>query len=46
MNKLSRTIVKNVVVAGTIGLAAFASWAFTEYRAPAIDVAIAQVQQG
>ena len=46
MNKLSRTIVKNAVVAATIGLAAFASWAFTEYRAPAIEVALAQAQQG
>ena len=46
MNQLSRTIVKNVIVAATIGLAAFASWAFTDFRAPAIEVAIAQSQQG
>jgi hypothetical protein len=46
MNQLSRTIVKNIVVAATIGLAAFASWAFTEFRAPAIEIAASQSQQG
>lgn len=46
MSKLSRNIVKNLVVAATIGLAAFASWAFTDFRVPQIEVAVAQSQQG
>jgi len=46
MNKLSRNIVKNLVVAATIGLAAFASWAFTDLRVPQIEVAAVQSQQG
>jgi hypothetical protein len=45
MSKLSRTVIKNTVVAATIGLAAVASWAFTEFRAPVIEVAITQSQQ-
>ena len=45
MNKLSRNIIKNVVVAATIGLAAFASWSFTDFRAPTIEVASAQAQE-
>jgi hypothetical protein len=46
MNKLSRNIVKNLVVAATIGLAAFASWAFTDVHVPQIEVASAASQQG
>jgi hypothetical protein len=46
MNKLSRKIVKNLVVAATIGLAAFASWSFADVRVPQIEVASAQPQQG
>ncbi len=46
MNYLSRTIIKNAVVAATIGLGAFASWAFTEFRAPTIEIAAGSSQQG
>jgi hypothetical protein len=46
MNKLSRNIAKNLVVAGTIALAAFASWAFTDLRVPHVDLAATQAQQG
>ena len=46
MNKLSRTVVKNLIVAATIGLAAFASWAFTDFRVPQIEVAAVDSQQG
>lgn len=46
MSKLSRNIVKNLVVAATIGLAAIASWAFTDFRAPQIEVAVAPSQEG
>jgi hypothetical protein len=44
MSKLSRKIVKNLVIAATIGLAAFASWAFTDFRAPQIEIAANQPQ--
>ena len=46
MNHLSRTIIKNAVVAATIGLAAFASWAFTDFRAPAIEIVAVSSHQG
>lgn len=45
MSKLSRNIVKNLVVAATIGLAGVASWAFTDFRVPQIEVAAAASQQ-
>ena len=45
MSKLSRNIVKNLIVATTISLAAFASWAFTDFPVPQIEVAMA-AQQG
>jgi hypothetical protein len=46
MNKRSRIIAKNLIVAATIGLAAFASWAFTDLRVPTIEIAAAASQQG
>jgi len=46
MNQLSPNTVKNLVVAVTLSLAALVSWAFTDYRAPIIEVAAAQSQQG
>jgi len=46
MNKLSRNIAKNLVVAGTIALAALASWAFTDLRVPQGDLATTLAQQG
>ena len=46
MTQRSRIIAKNLIVAATIGLAAFASWAFTDFRAPTIEVASAVSQQG
>ena len=46
MNQLSRNIVKNVIVAATMGLAGFASWALTDFRAPTIEAAVTQSQQG
>ena len=44
MNKLSRNIAKNLVVATTIALAAFASWAFTDLRVPQVEIAAAQAE--
>lgn len=46
MNKLSRNIIKNLVIAAMMGLAGFASWALTDMRHPTIDIAAAQSQQG
>ena len=37
----SSQIIKNILVAATMGLAAFATWAITDTPAPAIDVAAA-----
>ncbi|MEJ6022529.1 hypothetical protein [Ramlibacter sp. PS4R-6] len=37
MNAITRTLVKNLVVAATLGLAALATWAVTESQAPAIE---------
>ena len=45
MSKQTRTIVKNLVIAATISLAAFASWAFTDFRVPQIEVAVNQSQE-
>jgi hypothetical protein len=42
----TRTIVKNLVIAATLGMAGFASWALTDYREPAIEAAITQLPQG
>ncbi len=45
MNR-TRIIVKNLVIAATLGMAGFASWALTEYRAPTIEAAALQLPQG
>ena len=37
MQQLSRTIVKNIVVAAALGLAGIATWAFTGSGAPTIE---------
>ena len=37
MHQLSRTLVKNFVVAAALGLVAIATWAFTGSAAPAIE---------
>jgi hypothetical protein len=39
MNPASRIVIKNLVVAATLGLAALATWAVTESQAPAIEAA-------
>lgn len=39
---MNSNIVKNVIIAATLGLAAFASWAMTDFREPAIEAAISQ----
>lgn len=41
-----RAIVKNVVVAITLGLAAVASWSLTSYPAPTLEAGTGVVQQG
>jgi len=46
MQQLSRTLVKNMVVAATLGLAAIATWAVTDTRAPAIEAATEVTRQG
>ena len=33
-------IIKNILVAVTMGLAAFATWAVTDFPAPTIEVAV------
>ncbi len=35
-------LVKNIIIAATLGLAAFASWAMTDFREPTIEAAISQ----
>ena len=42
MSHASSNIVKNIIIAATLGLAAFASWAMTDFREPAIEAAISQ----
>lgn len=42
----TRTIIKNLVIAATLGLAGVASWALTDYRAPTIEAATALQPQG
>lgn len=37
MSAITRMIVKNIVVAATLGLAAIATWAITDSHAPALD---------
>ena len=39
MKKISQNIVKNLLVAATMGLAAFATWAVTDFPAPTIEAA-------
>ncbi len=46
MNATSRTLVKNLIVAATLGLAAVASWALTDYRAPLIEASLVASQPG
>ncbi len=46
MNQFSKDIVKNLVVAATLGLAAFASWAMTDFHVPTIEIAAANSAQG
>jgi len=46
MKQSSRTIVKNVIVAATLAVAALATWAVTDSHAPTIDAAASQVQNG
>ena len=40
MIKTPQDIIKNILVAATMGLAAFASWAVTDFPAPAIEAAV------
>ena len=44
MNHPSRTLLKKIVVAVTLGLAGVASWALTDYRAPTLEAGIEQVR--
>lgn len=46
MKQTSRSLLKNLIVTATLGLAAVASWAITDYREPSIEAAAAAVQQG
>lgn len=46
MNHLSRKVIKNLVIAATISLAGFASWALTDMRHPTIDIATSHSHQG
>ena len=41
-----RKLVKNLVVAATLGLAAVASWSLTSQTAPSLEAAITIVQGG
>lgn len=40
MSKLTRTIVKNLLIAGVMGLAAFASWAVTDLSQPTVEISV------
>ena len=42
MSQATSNLVKNVIIAATLGLAAFASWAMTDFREPTIEAAISQ----
>ena len=44
MNQRTRTIVKNLLIAGVMGLAAIASWAVTDLAQPQAGISIAQSQ--
>ncbi len=45
--KLSSTvIVKNIIVAATLGVAAIAAWAVTQSNTPAIEAAASTAQHG
>lgn len=46
MKQSSRTIVKNVVVAAVLGIAALATWAVTQSNPPMIDAAASQARNG
>ncbi|HYF18527.1 MAG TPA: hypothetical protein VEA40_11730 [Ramlibacter sp.] len=46
MQHLSPTLIKNMVVAATLGLAAIATWAFTDTRPPTIEAATEVARQG
>ena len=46
MQQLSRTFVKNLVVAATLGLAAIATWAVTDTRAPMIEAGTQVAHRG
>lgn len=46
MKQSSRSLLKNLIVTATLGLAAVASWAITDYREPTIEAAVAVVPQG
>lgn len=44
MNPVSRSIIKNLVIAAVMSLAAFASWSYTGASQPTVEIAIAQTQ--
>ena len=46
MHRATRIIVKNLVVALTLGVAAVATWAVTQSSAPSIEAATSQVRAG
>lgn len=46
MQSLSRTLLKNIVVAAALGLAAIATWAVTHTAAPAIGAKAADTARG
>jgi len=46
MHPVIRTLLKNLVVAATLGLAALATWAVTESQAPGIVASDAGTQHG
>jgi hypothetical protein len=46
MQNASRIVIKNLVVAATLGLAALATWAVTDSQAPAIGSASISAPQG
>ena len=46
MQRATRIIVKNLVVALTLGVAAIATWAVTKSNTPSIEAASSQVRTG
>ena len=44
--KSSTNIAKNIIIAVTLGLAAVASWAMTDFPVPSIEASISQTSQG